>query len=547
MANSTVARAVVAVTSASAVIAGVLVGAGSAQAEDVQRVPVPTIQASSSDPATPGRSSGVRIGAWEVPNSNNRVLQTVLHWGTTKNESECASYYNEVLNGVEEVPLGRPQVVYADLPTVNMNALEIAPPPQVGGGLPQRIETFVQPIRWGLDNAGGYMCVFTEMQYFVVQSPVIKKAYSPVGFATGNTAFVQGSNLYPRRPSVAEGLTSIRPGDVDISAIIRGTPRIDESVVSRDLVVSFLPADRRSETCDAAPDTREYSYQDFADANRNISISSTLVGSYLCLRQDLKTNWMNEERQSAQLVLPIVASPTAGFSRLFAATSTLSAALRNVQTLQRAPVLNPELLQEAIEELEEAQAEAEQAQAEVEQQDPAVQQQEAEQLGAGQSADEVVKEAEALVREATTVAKDGERQIATGNSYAALSTQLRKALKTGDAPLVSTTGSGSYQDMKLRVRAPAKQKRGKAKRYRAVVTPKTTGRVSFALVRQDDSGAEIVEASKVRKLNKKGKKSLRWKLPKDMPKGGYTLYVSVKPSGASGKPAFTVGRTLQVR
>lgn len=547
MANSTVARVVVAVTSASAVIAGVLVGAGSAQADDVQRVPLPTIQASASDPATPGRSSNVRIGAWEVPNSNNRVLRTVLHWGTTKNESECASYYNEVLNGVEEVPLGRPQVVYADLPTVNMNALQIAPPLQLGGGLPQRIETFFQPIRWGLDNAGGYMCVFTEMQYFVVQSPVIKKAYSPVGFATGNTAFVQGSNLYPRRPSVAEGLTSIRPGDLDISAIVRGTPRNGESVDSRDLVVSFLPADRRSETCNAAPDTREYSYQDFADASRNISISSTLVGSYLCLRQDLKTNWMNEERQSAQLVLPIVASPTAGFSRLFAATSTLSAALRNVQTLQRAPVLNTELLQEAIEELEQAQAEAEQAQAEAEQQDPAVQQEEVEQLGAGQTADEVVKEAQALLREATTVAKDGQRQITTGNSYVALSSELRKVLKTGDAPLVSTSGSGSYQDMKLRVRAPAKQKRGKAKRYRVIVTPKTTGRVSFALVRQDDSGAEVVEASKVRKLNKKGKKSLRWKLPKKMPQGGYTLYVSVKPFASSEKPAFTVGRTIQVR
>lgn len=535
-------RAAVATGAGGAVLLGVLAGAVPAQAEEVDRVEVPVIQAQSTRPAAPGVSSSVRIPGWTAPD-NNRILKTVLHWGTTKDERECAGFYDEIVEDSDEVPLVG-QVVYANLPTVNMDTFDIAPPLQVGGGLPQSVDETSQPVRWKLENAGGYMCVFTEMQYFVRQGTVVKKAFSAVGFATGTTAFVQGSEIAPLRPGVPSSTTSVRPGDIDVSAALSGSPRLDERIESRDLIVSFLPADRRTDPCASVPDARRYGASDFATITRNIIIPSAAVGSYLCLQQEVTTDWMNETRRSAKRVIPVVASPGVGLSRLFAASANLAAALQNVELIQQAPAPNAAVLAEAVRELEQAQAEAEQARVEAQQQDPAVQQQEAAQNGDPAAA---IAEVEELVKEATVVTKDGRQQAEAGARYIPLSAALAKALRTTNAPLVSTSGVGTYRDATLRIKAPGKHKRGTKKVYRASFTPKTTGQVSFALVRRADSGREIVAATKVAKLNKKGQKTLRWKLPKKMSKGGYTLYVSVKPAKSSGKAPFTVARTLQVR
>ena len=108
-------------------------------------------------------------------------------------------------------------------------------------------------------------------------------------------------------------------------------------------------------------------------------------------------------------------------------------------------------------------------------------------------------------------------------------------LRTPQAPLVSSTGTGSASGTDLTVRSPAVQKRGKRKKsYRAIVDPQYRGRVAFVLTRTTPKGKMIVAKSRVKNTNKK-------------PPGTYTLYVSFIPKKRYNKPGLTVAKPVQLR
>jgi len=552
----TIARKSLGGVLAASLMASGVVLAQPAVAEDVDPVPAPQLIRWADARIAPDTSSTIEVGSWTAP-FNNRVWKAILHYGTTVSAAQCADVREAAINPDREIPLNQSADFFlANQPGVNMSTIDDIPlNPPGSDPYPRTFEKQPVPVRWNVQNAGGYICTFTEMQFFVPQGQVIKKAFSPRMRVPGSVfTYIKGGEYFPRSPSLANGESVARPGTVDILATLGGSgPQFDETVENRELLVSVLTREQRNQPCESVSGARTFSINDFQDAQREFRVTDLDVGKFLCLRQTLKTNWMAVERASSKVVLPIYGQNNlAGLSRLFAASSVLANALRNVELLQVDPTATPDLLQEAADNLRQASEEAEAARQEAEQQG---------QLNPGQNVDpnagqatqdpaavaQTLKEVQTLLEESETVAKSAEAQAEAGASAVPLSATLRNALKTGAAPLVSVTGNGEYQDSTLRVRAPKKQKRGTKKRYRAIVTPKETGRVSFALVRLDDSGEEVVEATKIRKLNKKGKKSINWRIPKKMPKGGYTLYVSIRPSKASGKAPFTVARTIQIR
>ena len=121
-------------------------------------------------------------------------------------------------------------------------------------------------------------------------------------------------------------------------------------------------------------------------------------------------------------------------------------------------------------------------------------------------------------------------------------------LRTPQAPLVSSTGTGSASGTDLTVRSPAVQKRGKRKKsYRAIVDPQYRGRVAFVLTRTTPKGKMIVAKSRVKNTNKKGRAKIRWKFANKKPPGTYTLYVSFIPKKRYNKPGLTVAKPVQLR
>ena len=121
-------------------------------------------------------------------------------------------------------------------------------------------------------------------------------------------------------------------------------------------------------------------------------------------------------------------------------------------------------------------------------------------------------------------------------------------LRTPQAPLVSSTGTGSASGTDLTVRSPAVQKRGKRKKsYRAIVDPQYRGRVAFVLTRTTPKGKMIVAKSRVKNTNKKGRAKIRWKFANKKPPGTYTLYVSFIPKKRYNKTGLTVAKTVQLR
>ena len=121
-------------------------------------------------------------------------------------------------------------------------------------------------------------------------------------------------------------------------------------------------------------------------------------------------------------------------------------------------------------------------------------------------------------------------------------------LRTPQAPLVSSTGTGSASGTDLTVRSPAVQKRGKRKKsYRAIVDPQYRGRVAFVLTRTTPKGKMIVAKSRVKNTNKKGRAKIRWKFANKKPPGTYTLYVSFIPNERYNKPGLTVAKPVELR
>ncbi len=121
-------------------------------------------------------------------------------------------------------------------------------------------------------------------------------------------------------------------------------------------------------------------------------------------------------------------------------------------------------------------------------------------------------------------------------------------LRTPQAPLVSSTGTGSASGTDLTVRSPAVQQRGKRKKsYRAIVDPQYRGRVAFVLTRTTPKGKMIVAKSRVKNTNKKGRAKIRWKFANKKPPGTYTLYVSFIPKARYNKPGLTVAKPVQLR
>ena len=121
-------------------------------------------------------------------------------------------------------------------------------------------------------------------------------------------------------------------------------------------------------------------------------------------------------------------------------------------------------------------------------------------------------------------------------------------LRTPQAPLVSSTGTGSASGTDLTVRSPAVQKRGKRKKsYRAIVDPQYRGRVAFVLTRTTPKGKMIVAKSRVKNTNKKGRAKIRWKFANKKPPGTYTLYVSFIPKARYNKTGLTVAKPVQLR
>ena len=121
-------------------------------------------------------------------------------------------------------------------------------------------------------------------------------------------------------------------------------------------------------------------------------------------------------------------------------------------------------------------------------------------------------------------------------------------LRTPQAPLVSSTGTGSASGTDLTVRSPAVQQRGKRKKsYRAIVDPQYRGRVAFVLTRTTPKGKMIVAKSRVKNTNKKGRAKIRWKFANKKPPGTYTLYVSFIPKKRYNKPGLTVAKPVQLR
>jgi hypothetical protein len=121
-------------------------------------------------------------------------------------------------------------------------------------------------------------------------------------------------------------------------------------------------------------------------------------------------------------------------------------------------------------------------------------------------------------------------------------------LRTPQAPLVSSTGTGSASGTDLTVRSPAVQKRGKRKKsYRAIVDPQYRGRVAFVLTRTTPKGKMIVAKSRVKNTNKKGRAKIRWKFANKKPPGTYTLYVSFIPKARYNKPGLTVAKPVELR
>ena len=121
-------------------------------------------------------------------------------------------------------------------------------------------------------------------------------------------------------------------------------------------------------------------------------------------------------------------------------------------------------------------------------------------------------------------------------------------LRTPQAPLVSSTGTGSASGTDLTVRSPAVQQRGKRKKsYRAIVDPQYRGRVAFVLTRTTPKGKMIVAKSRVKNTNKKGRAMIRWKFANKKPPGTYTLYVSFIPKKRYNKPGLTVAKPVQLR
>ncbi|MEL0125812.1 MAG: hypothetical protein VW929_01305 [Actinomycetota bacterium] len=121
-------------------------------------------------------------------------------------------------------------------------------------------------------------------------------------------------------------------------------------------------------------------------------------------------------------------------------------------------------------------------------------------------------------------------------------------LRTPQAPLVSSTGTGSASGTDLTVRSPAVQQRGKRKKsYRAIVDPQYRGRVAFVLTRTTPKGKMIVAKSRVKNTNKKGRAKIRWKFANKKPPGTYTLYVSFIPKARYNKPGLTVAKPVELR
>ena len=121
-------------------------------------------------------------------------------------------------------------------------------------------------------------------------------------------------------------------------------------------------------------------------------------------------------------------------------------------------------------------------------------------------------------------------------------------LRTPQAPLVSSTGTGSASGTDLTVRSPAVQQRGKRKKsYRAIVDPQYRGRVAFVLTRTTPKSKIIVAKSRVKNTNKKGRAKIRWKFANKKPQGTYTLYVSFIPKARYNKPGLTVAKPVQLR
>ena len=121
-------------------------------------------------------------------------------------------------------------------------------------------------------------------------------------------------------------------------------------------------------------------------------------------------------------------------------------------------------------------------------------------------------------------------------------------LRTPQALLVSSGGTGSASGTDLTVRPPSAQELDERKKIYCEITDlKYWCRVALVLKRTTPKGKMIIVKSGVKSANKKGRVKLLRQFANDKPPGAYALHVAFIPKKRHDKPGLTVAKPVQLR
>lgn len=416
------------------------------------------------------------------------------------------------------------------------------------------------------DTAGGWVCAWTEARTTIPQGSEYYRYFSPLMDPPVIQKSIRTSLITPSTPRLTDPNATFVAGsggavtfEISLANYNVNTSDHDSFAVTeswgqrlegRSYVYSV--ADRPTAfglRCDSVAGSSSRPVPNLRPGTYSLTLNDeSMGGKYFCLQQTVKTNWMQAERLSVPLIIPLespvrLITPTI---RVTSAFANLYSAVNLARTLQTTPGISQEQLDAAAEALQEARQEAERLRAEnpdVEIELPVPDQ--TGQGGLAATPEQVEKELTQLGKE---LEKDLlQRKQQEASPYVALSSKLKKALKTGDALLVSTKGRAQFEGMDLTIKAPTSHKRGAKKKYTAILDPGMTGTIGYALVRANDKGQEVIALKKVSRTAKNGKKTISWLMPRKAVKGGYTLYVSFKPDAKYNRSPFTVAKVVQVK